>query len=297
MASPEFVAFRERMAAMPPPPPSSLPEQRARIDAAMSQIPLAPGTSATEVDAGGVPAILCERDGGTDDPVLVYFHGGGYRIASALAYRAFGSHVASACDARVQLVDYRLAPEHPVQAAVDDAVAAYGWALANLAPAPRVVIGGDSAGGGLTAALLLTSGSRGLPAPAGAICLSPWVDLRNTAASYDSQASVDTMWSKSSATEAAALYLAGHDPADPLASPVLGDWSGMPPLLVLVGELETLIDDASELAAVARAAGVDVEHDVYPEMPHVWQLNYPQFPEAVAAVEQIGAFVRRVTET
>jgi acetyl esterase/lipase len=296
MASPEFHALQEKMAAAPPPPPpANIQELRARIDANMGNLPLAEGTSAAEVDANGVHSILCTRDGGDDDPVFVYFHGGGYRIASALAYRAYGSQLAKACGARVLLVDYRLAPEHPYPAAVDDAVAAYQWVLDQGTAPGRVVIGGDSAGGGLTAALLLAAKERGLPLPAGGVCLSPWVDMTLTAASYEARRDADKLFSKTSAEEASEIYLAGHDPKDPLVSPVFGAWSGMPPLLIQVGDAEVLLDDAAQLASVAAAAGVDVEHHVYAEMPHVWQLSYPAFPEAVDAVGQIAEFVRRVT--
>jgi monoterpene epsilon-lactone hydrolase len=297
MASPEFIAFQERMAANPPPPPpGSLQELRDRIDGAMSQIPLAPGTKATEVDAGGVRSILCERDGGGDDATFLYFHGGGYRLASALAYRAYGTHLATACNAKVLLADYRLAPEHPFPAAVDDAVATYRWLLEAMGtPAGQVVVGGDSAGGGLAAALLLACREHGLPLPAGAVCLSPWIDLTNTAASYGTNGDSDKMFSKSAADEASVLYLGDHDRKDPLASPKFGAWTGMPPLLIQVGSIEVLLDDAAELASNAAAAGVDVEHHVFADMPHVWQLNYPAFPEAVDAVGQIADFVRRVT--
>jgi epsilon-lactone hydrolase len=296
MASSEFHAFQERMASMPAaPPPPSIQALRERIDASMGNLPLADGTTAREVDASGVPAILCEREDGSDDPMLVYFHGGGYRIASALAYRAYGSNLARACRARVLLVDYRLAPEHRFPAAVDDALAAYRWALDSGTAPGGIVVGGDSAGGGLTGALLLAARAHSLPLPAGAVCLSPWADLTNTSGSYESRAGADKLFSKTSATEAAALYLDGSDPTDPLASPVFGDWSGMPPLLIQVGDAEVLLDDAALLARVAREAGVDVEHRVYPEMPHVWQLNFPAFPEAVEAVEEIGRFIHRVT--
>jgi acetyl esterase/lipase len=296
MASKEFHELQERMAsAPPPPPPADLNELRARIDANMGNLPLADGTSATEVDANGVHAILCTRDGGDGDPVFVYFHGGGYRLASALAYRAYGSHLAKAAQARVLLVDYRLAPENPFPAAVDDALAAYQWVLDNGTPASRVVIGGDSAGGGLTAALLLAAKDRGMPLPAGGVCLSPWVDMTLTADTYETRAAVDKLFSKASAEEASTIYLVGHDPKDPLVSPVFGAWAGMPPLLIQVGDAEVLLDDAAQLASVAAAAGVDVEHHVYAEMPHVWQLSYPAYPEAVDAVTQIGEFVRRVT--
>lgn len=296
MASKEFQEFQQRMAAAPqPPPPASVQELRARIDATMGNLPLADGTSAKEVHAGGVPAIVVSRDAGQDDPSFLYFHGGGYRIASALAYRSYGSHLAAACKARVVLVDYRLAPENPFPAAVEDAVASYKWLLDDGVPANRIVIGGDSAGGGLTAALLLAAKQQGLPLPAGAVCLSPWVDLTITADSYETRKDTDKMFGRDAAIAARDLYLGDRDPTDPLASPVFGEWAGMPPLLIQVGDTESLLDDAARLAATAAAAGVDVEHHVYPDMPHVWQLNYPAYPEAVDAVNEIAAFIARVT--
>lgn len=309
MASEQFQALAERMAAAPPPPPDeSLAQQRARIDAIMSQIPLAEGTAAAARTVGDVPAIECTPDGtpdgtpgGTasddsgDRPVVLYLHGGGFRIASALAYRAYASHLARAIGARVVVIDYRLAPEHPFPAALDDAVSAYSALLdEGVSPGDLVVVG-DSAGGGLAASLVLDARTRNLPAPAGIVCCSPWVDLSVTAASYESNAATDRLFSRESATTAAAMYLAGHDPTDPLVSPVRGDWVGAPPMLIQVGDIEVLLDDARLLAERASDAGVDVTLHVEPEMPHIWPMSYPAFPEAVSAVDEIAAFVLRVT--
>ena len=278
------------------PAPAALTELRAQIDATMGSLPLAAGTTASAVDAGGVPAILCQRHGFEDKTVFVYFHGGGYRLGSAVAWRAYGSHLAAACEARVLLVDYRLAPEHPFPAAVQDAVAAYTWALDQAGDSASVIIGGDSAGGGLAAALLLAAREQELALPAGAVCLSPWVDLTNEAGTYSSNAERDTLFSKAAADEAATLYLGGGDRTIPLASPVFGAWEGMPPVLIQVGDTEVLLDDAARLAQVARDGGGEVEHHVYPDMLHVWQLQYPALPEAVTAVEEIASFVGRVAK-
>jgi monoterpene epsilon-lactone hydrolase len=296
MASPEYLAFVAKQAATPPPPPpASLEELRARIDAAQGALPMADGTRATEVSADGVHCILVERDGGEDDPVLVYFHGGGYRLASALAYRAYGSHLAVATRSRVLLVDYRLAPENPFPAAVDDAVAAYRWVLDQGTPANRIVVGGDSAGGGLTGALLLAAREAGLPQPAGGVLLSPWADLTNSRASFVSNAGTDKLFSKDTADAGATLYLGDGDRTNPLASPALGDWTGLAPILVHVGSVEVLLDDAAAVAAAADSAGVPVVHEVFADMPHVWQLSYPAFPEAVDSVDKIGRFIASVT--
>ena len=296
MPSEQFVAFQRQMASNPvPPPPKDIVELRARIDGAMGQLPLAPNTSAVAVDANGVEAFLEMRDGGDDDPLVIYFHGGGYRIASALAYRAYCSHFAARAGVRVLNVHYRLAPEHPFPAAVDDALSVYQWALDNGNPASRIVLAGDSAGGGLTAAALVAIRDAGHDTPAGGICLSPWVDLTNTNETYATRSDVDKLFSLASATEAAGLYLQGQDPTLPLASPAFADLTDLPPLLILVGDAEVLLDDARKLAAQASAAGVANELFVYPEMPHVWMLYYPAYPEAAQAFDQMAAFVARVT--
>ena len=157
------------------------------------------------------------------------------------------------------------------------------------------MVAGDSAGGGLVASLVLVARAEGLPLPAGVVCSSPWADLTVSAASYETNADTDRLFSHESATTAAATYLDGHDPSDPLVSPVFGDWTGGPPMLVQVGDVEVLLDDALRLAARAHDAGVDVTLHVEPEMPHIWPMSYPAFPEAVAAVDEIAAFVHRVT--
>jgi acetyl esterase/lipase len=294
VASREFHEYQARAASQPqPPPPKDLAELRARIDAALGSVPLEPGVSERREDAGGVPVIALERSGGERDPVLLYFHGGGYRIGSAFAWRAYASRLAAACRARVWLADYRLAPEHPFPAAVEDALRAYRALLARGETPGRIVLAGDSAGGGLAAAALVSLAREKLPLPAGAACLSPWADLTNRAASYRTRAHTDKLFGHAQAEAAAELYLAGRPADDPLASPLFADWAGMPPLLIHAGDAEVLLDDATTLAARARSAGVDVHLSVYPEMPHVWHLAYPAFPEAVRAVEELAAFVRR----
>lgn len=297
MASDEFHALADRMASAPPPPADeTLEQQRARIEATMSQLPMADGVVAEPVEVGGVAAIECRpSDLGPGTPVVLYLHGGGFRIASALTYRSYTTHLAAVIGARVVSLDYRLAPEHAFPAALDDCVDAYAALLDEGVAADRLVVAGDSAGGGLAASLVLAARQRGLPAPAGIVGCSPWADLTVSAASYVTNADVDRLFSRESAAAAAAMYLAGHDATDPLASPVFGDWTGAPPLLVQVGDVEVLLDDALRLAATAHDAGVDVSLTVAPEMPHIWPMSYPAFPEAVEAVEEIAAFVHRVT--
>ena len=296
MASKEFHAMQEAMAARPvPPPPADIVEQRSRIDEAMAQLPLAEGTVAEPFVRSGVPGIECRPvDVADDAPILLYFHGGGFRIASALAYRSYGSHLAAVLGARVLLVEYRLAPEHKFPKAVDDCFAVWESLLAEGIDTGRIVIAGDSAGGGLAASVTMHALADGV-LPAGVICCSPWVDLTITADTYDTNAESDKLFSRTSAEEAAPAYLGGADPMNPIASPLFGDWDGAPPLLILVGDAEVLLDDSRKLAEVAKAAGVDVTLSVYPEMPHIWTMSYPAFPEAVEGVTEMAEFVARVT--
>ena len=296
MASKEFHALQEAMAARPvPPPPADIVEQRSRIDEAMAQLPLAEGTVAEPFVRSGVPGIECRPvDMADDAPIVLYFHGGGFRIASALAYRSYGSHLAAVLGARVLLVEYRLAPEHKFPKAVDDCFAVWESLLAEGIDTGRIVIVGDSAGGGLAASVTMHALADGV-LPAGVICCSPWVDLTITADTYDTNAESDKLFSRTSAEEAAPAYLGGADPMNPIASPLFGDWDGAPPLLILVGDAEVLLDDSRKLADVAKAAGVDVTLSVYPEMPHIWTMSYPAFPEAVEGVTEMAEFVARVT--
>ncbi len=284
------------MAARPvPPPPADIAEHRSRIDEAMAQMPLAEGTVAEPFVRSGVAGIECRPVEVADNaPIVLYFHGGGFRIASALAYRSYGSHLAAVLGARVLLVEYRLAPENKFPKAVDDCFAVWESLLAEGIDTGRIVIAGDSAGGGLAASVTMHALADGV-LPAGVICCSPWVDLTITAETYDTNAESDKLFSRTSAEEAAPAYLGSADPMNPIASPLFGDWDGAPPLLILVGDAEVLLDDSRKLADVAKAAGVEVTLSIYPEMPHIWTMSYPAFPEAVEGVTEMAEFVARVT--
>jgi len=298
MASRAFHEFQDRAAAQPrPPEAATIEERRAQVDASFGQAPMAEGVHDEWGEVGGVPGLWLRRTETRDLPVLVYLHGGGYRIGSARAWRAFGSHLAAACRTRVLNVDYRLAPENPFPAAVEDAVAVYRGLLDAGEDPGQIILAGDSAGGGLAAAAGLSLREHGLPLPGGIVCLSPWADLTNSVETYTSHADSDQVFSHAQATEAAAWYLAGGDARQPLASPVFGDWEGMPPLLVHTGDIEVLLDDAKNLVERAKTAGVDVRLSIYPEMPHVWHLAYPAFPEAEQAVSEIAAFVAELSKS
>jgi acetyl esterase/lipase len=226
------------------------------------------------------------------DRVVMYLHGGGYCMGSLGSHRQLVSHLSTQARARVLNVDYRLAPEHPFPAAVEDAVAAYTWLLDQGVAADRIAISGDSAGGGLTLATLLALKEVGTPLPATAIPLSPWADLEGTGESTRTRAAVDLMIDPDSLKETADLYANGGDLHQPQLSPIYGDYSGMPPLLIQVGDAEVLLDDAVRVADRAKADGVDVTLEVWDEMPHVFQAFIGLLPEADQAVARIGEWVR-----
>ncbi len=244
------------------------------------------------VSAGGVKSEWVSAPGADPARAILYLHGGGYVIGSINTHRALAARLSRASKARVLMIDYRLAPEHPHPAAVDDAVAAYRWMLSQGLKASRIALAGDSAGGGLTVAALVAIRDARLPTPAAGACLSPWVDLEGIGESMTTKAGVDPMVQKAGLLEMAKAYLGGKDPRTPLAAPLYADLSGLPPLLIQVGTAETLLDDASRLTERARKAGVSVTYEPWENMIHVWQLFAPMLDEGQQALERIGAFVR-----
>ena len=275
------------------PADASLAAQRDRFETMTARTPLADGVTCSAVDAGGVPAEWVDPPGvAVGAPTLLYFHGGGYGMGSLNTIRALVSQLAAATDARVLSVDYRLAPEHPWPAAVDDAVAAFGWLLQSGVEPSTVAFGGDSAGGGLTVAALLAAREQGLPMPAAGVCLSPWADLTLSSPSLDRNAATDPEVNRVSLARWAELYLAGADPRNPLVSPVFGDLCGLPPLLIQAGTAEAIEDDAVRLAMAAQAAGVPVTLELYEDMIHVWHAFAPRLPEAVATIERLSAWLQ-----
>jgi len=225
---------------------------------------------------------------------VLYLHGGGYTTGSPALYRHFTARIATAVRAHVLVIDYRLAPEHPFPAALDDADAAYRWLLAGKAEPRSTVIMGDSAGGGLALALLLKLRDGGRDRPVAAVALSPWTDLALTGASLAHNARSDPMLNLADTRLFADSYLAGADPCHPYASPLYGDPAGLPPTLIQAGSDEILRDDAVRIAEKMRAAGCHVEIEVWPRMPHAWHLFAPVLPEANAAIARIGAFTNRM---
>ncbi len=275
-------------------PDATIAQTRQRFTAMERLLPQPPaGTQTVALDIGDLHAQrIVTRASGKDRHVL-FLHGGGYILGSPSLYRHFTWRLASAARAGVLSLDYRLAPEHPFPAAVDDAFGAYCWLLAEGAEPTRIVVVGDSAGGGLTYSLLLRLRDESVPLPAAAVALSPWTDLALTGASLRLNAAADPMVSIEGARQLVDHYLAGADPRTPYASPLYGDPTGLPPSLIQVGSDEVLRDDAVRMADRMRAAGCEVELEIWPRMPHVWHLFAPLMPEARRAIERIGAFVER----
>ena len=222
---------------------------------------------------------------------ILYFHGGGYALGSSRAYAEMTSWIARAAQARVFVVDYRRAPEYRFPAALEDALLAYRWTVSSGADPRTIVVAGDSAGGGLTLALLTSLRDRGEPLPSCAICISPWVDLEMTGESIVSRAALDPLLTREGLQQFADWYLGGQDARNPLVSPLHADLQGLPPLLIQVGTSEILLDDALRLRERARAAGVNVTLTKYQDMPHVWHVFASFLPEGREADREIGNFV------
>lgn len=269
-------------------------DMRAGLEAMSGGFPLDPDVRVAPTTVDAMAAEWITSADTTDDRVILYLHGGGYVVGSLNTHRELAARVGRAAGARVLTIDYRLAPEHPHPAAVEDAVAAYRWLLRQDVQPARVAIAGDSAGGGLTIATLLALRDRGLPLPSGGLCFSPWVDLEATGGSMD-EITDDPMLNRALILYFARLYLGGGtiDPRTPLAAPLHADLRGLPPLLIQASRDEVLRDDAVRLAEKARAAAVECELELTDEVPHVWQIFANMLPEGREAIARAGAFLRR----
>jgi len=267
-------------------------ERRAQYERAEKAFPTPAEVKVERVSAPVAPAEWLRPPGAMAGRVVLYLHGGGYVIGSPRSHRHLAAAIATAGQAAALLLDYRLAPEHRYPAAVDDAAAAYRWLLDQGIAAGQIVIAGDSAGGGLTVATLLALRDARLPQPAGGVCISPWVDLTCSGASYRTKAEADPIVQQAAVEEMARAYLGAAAPRTPLASPLFADLRGLPPLLIHVGSDEVLLDDSTQLADRARIAGVDATLEVWERMIHVWHWFLPMLDEAEAAVDGIGRFIR-----
>jgi acetyl esterase/lipase len=275
---------------------SAPPEQaRAAFDAMVATLPAPPDVAFVEESLAGVPAL---RYGSADPtaPILLYLHGGGYVVGNAWGYRGLVAALAEAAGMAAYAIDYRLAPEHPFPAAIDDSAAAFRALIDRGHDPNRIAIAGDSAGGGLTVATLLRLRETSTPMPGAAFLISPWADLDCSGPSMTGKAAADPSLTEAGLRRMAAHYLGQADAADPLASPIHADLAGLPPILIHVGTAEILLDDALRLAAAAGRDDVALTLEIWPGLIHVWHAFAFMLPEGAAAVAAAGAFLReRVT--
>jgi epsilon-lactone hydrolase len=251
------------------------------------------GTLTEAIDADGVSAVRISAPQSREDVCILHFHGGGYMVGTAALYRDFTWRIGAAACASVLYFDYRLAPEHPFPAGLDDAVRVYRWLAARVEPR-KIAVVGDSAGGGLALGTLYRLRDEGVPLPGAAVAISPWTDLALTGASLRSNAVADPMMDVTMLPSIADCYLAGASSRNPYASPLYGDGSGLPPTLIQVGSDEILRDDAVRMATQLKGAGCKVEIEIWPRMPHAWHLYARILPEGRKAIENAGRFVQNM---
>ncbi len=281
--------FKNRRARRPV-PTATVRRRLKRIERFVPRPPA--GTLTTVIDASGVNAVRIAVDAARRDRCVLYFHGGAYTIGSAELLQDFTWRIGAAARACVLYFDYRLAPEHPFPAALEDAMKVYRWLARQFDPR-RIAFVGDSAGGGLALATLYKLRDEGLALPAAAVAVSPWTDLALTGSSLKLNAAADPMLNVAILPALAKAYLGGADPRNHYASPLYGDASGLPPTLIHVGSDEILRDDAVRMAEKLRAAGCDVDIEVWPRMPHAWHLFARILPEGRHAIARIGSFLQQ----
>jgi epsilon-lactone hydrolase len=290
MADPEIVALRAKLAQRTR--ATEIAQRRRDFDARSQEYPVAADVTIEPVMANGVPAEWSASPDAARDSAILFLHGGGYVIGSLVSHRHMVSEMGRAARTRTLALDYRLAPEHPFPAAVEDAVAGYRFLLSQGLAPERIALAGDSAGGGLVVATLVAIRDAGLRQPACGWCISPWVDMESIGDSMEAKAATDPGVQKELLLELAGLYLGGADPRSPLAAPIYADLTGIAPLLIQVGSVETLLDDAVRLARVAGAADVFVDLQIWPEMIHVWHLFHPELTAGRRAIGVGCDFVR-----
>jgi epsilon-lactone hydrolase len=294
MADAEIDAIRRMLATRPR--PADLAERRLRLDGLGAQYALPGDVRVEPVQANGVAAEWTAAPGADPERVILFLHGGGYVSGSLRSHRHMIAQAGREAGARTLALDYRLAPEHPFPAALDDALAGYRFLLSEGFAPRRIALAGESAGGGLAVAALVRLRDAGEPLPACAWLSSPWVDLENSGGTMETKAAVDPLISKQYLAELAGMYLHGADPRAPLASPLYADLRGLPPLLIQAGSAETLLDDAVRLAGAAGAADLRVTLQVWPDMIHAWHLFHPQLDAGRRALAEVGAFIRAALE-
>jgi len=285
------IYFRLQHAFAPKGDKVDVQKERVELDKLGAMFKLPKGIKLVKESAGGVPAEWVIPPGISDDRVVLYLHGGSYMSGSCNSHRPMVANIAIASKARVLTLDYRLAPEHPHPAAVEDAVAAYKWLINDKVDPKHVAIAGDSAGGGLSIALLVSLRDKNIPLPAACVCLSPWTDLAFTGETWRTKLATDLIIYPYKEYAFAKMYHGGLDPTTPLVSPLYADLKGLPPLLVQVGADEVLLSDSTRLVERAKQAGVNVTIEEWEKMQHVWQFAASFIPEGRRAVQRIGEFI------
>ena len=253
------------------------------------------GTHFDRINAGGVAAEMVSREDSDSDRVTVYVHGGGYVIGSVRTHRVLMSRLAAASGAKVLGLEYRLAPEYPFPAPVEDSLAAYQWLLGQGYEPGKISFAGDSAGGGLVLAALVAIRYLGEPMAGAGVCISPWIDMEGLGDSMISNAEVDPVVQKEGLEYMAGLYLGDLDRRAPLAAPLYADLRELPPILIQVGGDETLLDDSTRLADKLKESNVPFELEVWEDMFHVWHAFAPILPEGQQAIDQAGEFIQKNT--
>lgn len=275
------------------PLPISIKEARANLEGLSSWVPLQPDTKVESVIAGTVPGEWVSAPGAASDRVILCLHGGGYTMGSSKATHVVASFLSVASGCRVLCIDYRLAPEHPFPAALEDTIAAYHWLLDQGISHSRIILVGFSAGGGLALSTLVSLRDAHVPLPAGAVLISPWTDLAGAGESVVTRAEADPWLTDEMNQYHAALYANGKDLRHPLISPLYADMQGLPPLLIHVGSDEIMLDDSRRVAERAKAAGVEVTLEVWEELWHVFHVFAYRLAEGKQAIEQVGQFIRK----
>jgi acetyl esterase/lipase len=295
MSDQEIGALRAKLLSRPR--STDYRQRRKDIDERGLAYGLATDVKVETVSANGVAAEWTSTPNAARDAAILYVHGGGYVIGSLDSHRHLVAETGRAANAVALALDYRLAPEHPFPAAVEDAVAGYRFLLAQGFKPGRIAIAGDSAGGGLVVAAMVAIRDAGLAQPGCGWALSPWIDMEALGESMESKAAIDPMVQKPGILDMANWYLGGADPRSPLAAPLYADLAGLAPLLIQVGAAETLLDDAIRLAQRAGAADVRVDLQIWPEMVHVWPLFHPELSAGKRAIDAAGAFIRQALGT
>ncbi|MFL5288896.1 MAG: alpha/beta hydrolase [Rhodopila sp.] len=292
MSDPEIVRLREIIAARPR--ATEIAQMRIDADQRGRDFGIAADVSVQKMDANGVPAEWTVTPDADAASAILYFHGGGYVIGSLDSHRHLAAEVGRASGTRTLAIDYRLAPEHPFPAAVEDAVASYRYLLDSGIQPKRIVLAGDSAGGGLVVAAMLAIREAGLALPAGGWCISPWVDMEAKGVSFIDRAETDPTVQRATIEMMAQWYIGEGNPRHPHAAPLYGDLRGLPPLLIQVGAVETLLDDSIALARKAGISDVMVNLQIWPEMIHIWHLYHPMLSAGRCAIADGGSFVRNL---